>query len=74
MLGFLEYHVKEFEPYPEGTGESQMVLEQERNLINTVNIRINLAHPLQKFFGGKSPEALSLASMALTRQEGMRSE
>lgn len=47
-----------------------MVLEQERNLINTVNIRINLAHPLQKFFGGKSPEASSLASMALTCRRG----
>lgn len=34
MLGFLEYQAKEFEPYPEGTGESQMALEQERNLIN----------------------------------------
>ena len=36
MLGFLEYQAKEFEPYPEGTGESEMILEQERNLINTV--------------------------------------
>ena len=50
MLGFLEYQAKELEPYPESTEESQMVLEQERNLINIV-ININLAHLMHKLFG-----------------------
>ena len=34
MLGFLEYQTMEFELYPEDTGESLMVLDQESNLMN----------------------------------------
>lgn len=36
MLGFLDYQAKKFGPYPEGTRESQMVLEQKINLMHIV--------------------------------------
>ena len=36
MLGFLKYWAKEFGPHPEGTGESQMVLEQEISLMHII--------------------------------------
>lgn len=34
MLAFLDYQAKKFGPYPEGTGESQMVLEQKINFMH----------------------------------------
>lgn len=62
MLGFLKYWAKEFGPHPEGTGESQMVLEQEISLMHIMmyimmHIRIDLAYPMQELFAIASLEA-----------------
>lgn len=39
MLGFLDYQAKKFGPYPEGAGESQMVLGQKINLMHIVKYK-----------------------------------
>lgn len=73
MLGFLDYQAKKFGPYPEGAGESQMVLGQKINLMHIVKYK-DKTNPLHEeiicSWESRGKEA-SLASMALTQHELM---